>query len=178
MTLTQKPIPRAIKYDPMWVKTLPLIDDSYSLMRDLLKCVNDKYSFVEVLANKKGYESALNKTTRKGKSYLELGDLVKGLILTNTLQQTIVVSNYLTARYDVVKWEAKKGTLDNPYCGVIHIDVRLGNLICEIQVMPKDTAEVKKKSNHYYKNNIPNEVKDLWSNVENFSESQRMLMGI
>jgi hypothetical protein len=56
---------RAIKYsnDSLWVKVLPL--DSYELMRGLLKEVSDRYSFTDVLAKKKSYTSAQEKTIRK-----------------------------------------------------------------------------------------------------------------
>ncbi len=46
-------------------------------MRGLLKEVSDRYSFTDVLAKKKSYTSAQEKTIRKGKSYEQLGDLVK-----------------------------------------------------------------------------------------------------
>ena len=179
-SLVNKPLTRAEKYqdDSAWLSTLPLIDESWGLMSQLLKSVNDKFPLVDVLAKRKKYESAKEKTQRKGRPYHQLGDLVKGVILTEDLQQTITVSNFLINHFNVVKWEVKVGNSDNPYCGVIHIDVQLGALTCEIQVMPKKTAEVKKKSNHFYKTGRPSEVAGLWSTVENFSLPQRALLGV
>ena len=180
MTTVCKPLTRAIKYadDPEWLSVLPLIDSSWAKMAQLLQLTNEKFPLVEVLGKKKAYLSAKEKTGRKGRPYAQLGDLVKGVVLTVDIQQTIAVSNFLINNFQVVKWEVKTGTVDNPYCGVIHIDVRLGNLTCEIQVMPRATAAIKKKSNGFYKTGRAQEATSLWSTVENFSLSQRALLGV
>ena len=180
MTLVCKPLTRAEKYqdDSAWLSVLPLIDISWGLMSQLLKSVNGKFPYAEVLGKKKAYASAKEKTVRKGRPYHQLGDLVKGVVLTDDLQQTIAVSNFLINHFDVIKWEVKTGSVDNPYCGVIHIDVQLGALTCEVQVMPKATSKVKKVSNGFYKNNRAREAAHLWNTVENFSPSQRQLLGV
>lgn len=182
MTLStvNKPIPRAVKFadDMEWLKILPSIDNSFSLMRNLLKGVSTKYPGVDVLAKKKRHTSATEKTVRKNCSYSQLGDLVKGLILTDNLQESIAVANYLVNNFTVVKWEAKTGTLENPYCGVFHIDILLGNLTCEIQVMPRKTSKVKKLSNSFYKTGRAEESSHLWKDVENFNDCQRAILGI
>ena len=179
-TIVCKPLTRAVKYaeDPQWLSVLPLIDSSWVEMTQLLEVTNGKFPLVDVLAKRKKYESAKEKTVRKGRQYCELGDLVKGVVLTDDLQQTIAVSNFLINNFTVVKWEVKTGTVDNPYCGVIHIDIRLGNLTCEIQVMPKATSKVKKVSNGFYKTGRASESSQLWKDVENFTENQRKLLGI
>jgi len=178
MTSVCKPLTRAVKYvdDPQWLSVLPLIDSSWVKMTQLLQEVDKRFSYADVMAKKKAYASAKEKTLRKGRLYTELNDLVKGVILTDSLQETIVVSEFLITHSNVIKWELKKGSRNNPYCGVIHVDIQLGELVCEIQVMPKSTAKVKKFSNSYYKTGKAIETISLWASVENFSPSQ--LLGV
>jgi hypothetical protein len=180
MTSTvNKPLTRAVKYqqDPEWLKVLPLIDATSRELTQVLKQVSIKFPNADVLQWNKKYESAREKVIRKGRPYNQINDLVKGVILTNTLQQSMAVVSFLLRHYDVVKWEAKTGDNMNPYCGALHVDLLIGNLVCEIQVMPKSTWAVKKQSNHYYKTDRAQEGAHLW-NVENFTPQQLKLMGV
>lgn len=180
MTSVCKPLTRAVKYqdDPAWLSVLPLIDGSWVMMTQLLKTVDGNFPLVKVLAKKKAYLSAQEKTIRKGRPYAELGDLVKGLILTNDLDETVAVANFIINHFHVVKWEVKVGSKINPYRGVIHLDILLDELVVEVQVMPEATAQVKKKSNSFYKTNRAEEGAHLWHGVKNFSEAQLQLLGV
>lgn len=175
-----KPLTRAAKFkdDPEWLKVLPLIDTSSRELTQVLKQVSNRFPSADVLQRTKRYESAQVKHARKGVPYTGINDLVKGTVLTDTLQQSMAVVSFLLRHCDVVKWEAKCGTEGNPYCGALHVDLRLGNLTCEIQVMPKSTWAVKKQSNHYYKTDRALEGAHLWSSVPNFSQQQLKLMGV
>jgi hypothetical protein len=176
-----KPLTRAQKYqdDPQWLQVLPLIDSSWAMMAQLLQSVDGKFHQAKVLQWKKKYESAKEKSSRKNVPYGQINDLLKGVVLTENLQQTIAVANFILNHSNVVKWEVKVG--DNPlkpYRGVIHIDVRLGNLTCEIQVMPYSTWKVKRLTNASYKTGNASNDGAIWSTVENFSASQRLLLGV
>lgn len=175
-----KPITRAVKYqqDQAWLAVLPLIDKTYQELAGLLKLISNKFPQADVLQRQKQYASAQDKTVRKGIPYHQINDLVKGTILTDTLQQAMAITSFLLRHCNVVKWEAKTGDNMNPYCGALHVDLRLGNLTCEIQVMPKSTWAVKKQSNHYYKTDRALEGAHLWSSVQNFSQQQLKLMGV
>lgn len=175
-----KPLTRATKFkdDLAWLEVLPKIDTTSRELTGLLKLVSTKFPAADVLQRQKQYASAKEKTQRKGCSYAQIGDLVKGTILTDTLQQSMAVVSFLLRHCNVVKWEAKTGNEGNPYCGALHVDLRLGGLTCEIQVMPRSTWAVKKQSNHYYKTNKALEGAHLWSEVQNFSQQQLKLMGV
>lgn len=177
-TLINKPITRAVKYqqDPEWLKVLPLIDSSSAQLAQLLQLVHTRFPEADVLQWNKKYKSAKEKVIRKDRPYNQLNDLVKGVVLTDTLQQSMAVVSFLLRHYEVVKWEAKTGSEGNPYCGALHVDIRLGGLTCEIQVMPRSTWAVKKQSNHYYKTGKAHEAAHLWD-VENFTPQQLKLMG-
>ena len=179
-SLVCKPLTRADKYkeDQAWLSVLPLIDSSWVGMTQLLQTVNGNFPLVKVLAKRKAYLSAQEKTTRKGRPYAELGDLVKGLILTGDLDESVAIANFIINHFNVVKWEVKLGSKDNPYCGVIHIDVLLDGLVCELQIMTEATAKVKRKSNHFYKTNRAQEGAHLWEEVNNFTEAQLQLLGV
>lgn len=179
-TMINKPVTRAAKFkdDPEWLKVLPLIDKTYQELAGLLKLISNKFPQADVLQRQKQYGSAREKTQRKGCSYSQIGDLVKGTILTNTLQESMAAVSFLLRHCDVVKWEAKVGSETSPYCGALHVDLRLGNLTCEIQVMPKSTWAVKRAHNHYYKTGRPMEGAELWNDVQNFTPQQLKLMGV
>ena len=179
-TLVNKPITRAMKFkeDPQWLDILPSIDSSWTLMSQLLKMVGEKYPTTDVLQKRKKYESAKEKTQRKGRSYHRLGDLVKGTILTDDLQEAIVIVNFLIDHMKVVKWEAFTGTIANPYCGIFHVDVRLGNLVCELQVTTRKNWRIKRESNRYYKTDRAADGAFLWVDADNFSDTQRVLLGL
>lgn len=179
-TMISKPITRATKFkdDPEWLSVLPLIDTTGRELTKVLKQVSVKFPSADVLQWNKKYESAREKTMRKGRPYNQLNDLVKGVILTDSLQQSMAVVSFLLRHCEVVKWEAKVGDEMNPYCGALHVDIRLGNLTCEIQVMPRATWKIKKQSNHYYKTSRALEGAHLWSSVENFTPQQRKLLGV
>lgn len=55
-----KPLTRAMRYadDLQWLQVLPLIDESWELMSQLLKSVDGNFPLVKVLAKKKAYLSA------------------------------------------------------------------------------------------------------------------------
>jgi hypothetical protein len=183
MTSTvNKPLTRAVKYqqDPEWLKVLPLIDTTSRELTQVLKQVSVKFHQADVLQWNKKYESAQEKTVRKGRSYTELNDLIKGVILTDNLQQAMAVVSFLLRlpNCQIIKWEAKTGSETSPYCGALHVDLRLGHLTCEIQVMPKATWKVKKAHNHYYKTGRPMEGADMWNGVQNFTPQQLKLMGV
>lgn len=179
-TMISKPLTRAAKFkdDPEWLSVLPLIDTTGRKLTQVLKQVSNRFPSADVLQWNKKYESAKEKVQRKGRPYNQLNDLVKGVILTNSLQESMAVTSYLLRHCDVVKWEAKTGCEGNPYCGALHVDLQLGGLTCEIQVMPRSTWAVKKQSNHYYKTNRAQEGAHLWSSVENFTPQQRKLLGV
>ena len=180
-TLVNKPITRAIKFkeDSQWLDILPSIDTSWTLMSQLLKEVSVKYPKADVLQKRKKYESAKEKTQRKDREYHQLGDLVKGTILTDNLQEAMVVVSFLINNFNVVKWEAFTGTLTNPYCGVIHVDIQLGNLVCELQITTRKNWTIKKESNHYNKTGRASEGAYLWIDADNFSDIQRgYLLGV
>lgn len=179
-TLINKPLTRATKFkdDLAWLEVLPMIDTCGRELTKVLKQVSNRFPSADVLQWNKKYESAREKTVRKGRPYQEINDLVKGTILTDTLQQSMAVTSFLLRHYEVVKWEAKVGTPEVPYCGTLHVDVKIGSLTCEIQVMPRATWKVKKCTNHLYKTGRAPEGAALWSNVENFSQQQLKLMGV
>lgn len=181
MTSTvNKPLTRAVKYqqDPEWLKVLPLIDATSRELTQVLKQVSIRFPNADVLQWNKKYESAREKVIRKGRPYNQINDLVKGVIITNTLQESMAITSFLLRNCEVVKWEAKKGSEENPYCGALHVDLLIGNLTCEIQVMPRSTWAVKKQSNHYYKTNRALEGAHLWNDVPNFTPQQLKLMGV
>lgn len=181
MTSTvNKPITRAERFkdDLEWLKVLPLIDTTSRELTQVLKQVSVRFPTADVLQWNKKYESAREKVIRKGRPYNQINDLVKGVVLTDNLQQAMAITSYLLRNCEVIKWEAKCGDNMNPYCGALHVDLRLGNLTCEIQVMPKSTWAVKKQSNHYYKTDRALEGAHLWSSVPNFSQQQLKLMGV
>ena len=180
MTSTvNKPITRAERFkdDLEWLKVLPLIDTTSRELTQVLKQVSVRFPSADVLQRQKQYASAQEKRVRKGVPYTSINDLVKGTILTDTLQQSMAVVSFLLRNCEVVKWEAKKGSEENPYCGALHVDLQLGGLTCEIQVMPKSTWAVKKQSNKFYKTGRAHEAAHLWD-VENFTEQQLKLMGV
>lgn len=174
-----KPLTRAKRFkdDLAWLEVLPMIDATGRELTKVLKQVSVKFPAADVLQWNKKYESAREKVIRKSRPYQEINDLVKGVILTDNLQQSMAVVSFLLRHCDVVKWEAKTGDDMNPYCGALHVDLRLGNLTCEIQVMPKSTWAVKKQSNKFYKTGRAHEAAHLWD-VENFTEQQLKLMGV
>lgn len=181
MTLTvNKPLTRAVKFkdDPQWLSVLPMIDITSRELTQVLKQVSNRFPSADVLQWNKKYESAREKVIRKGRPYNQINDLVKGVVLTDNLQQAMAVTSFLLRHCDVVKWEAKTGDNMNPYCGALHVDIRFGGLTCEIQVMPRSTWAVKKQSNHYYKTSRALEGAHLWSSVQNFTPQQLKLMGV
>lgn len=178
-TVISKPITRAERFkdDPEWLAVLPLIDKTYQELAGLMKLISNKFPQADVLQRQKQYASAQEKTVRKGIPYHQINDLVKGTILTENLQQSMAVVSFLLRHCNVIKWEAKCGDNMNPYCGALHVDIKLGGLTCEIQVMPKSTWAVKKQSNKFYKTGRAHEAAHLWD-VENFTEQQLKLMGV
>lgn len=132
----------------------------------------------DVLLSKKQYASAKEKVARKGYSYMQFPDLVRGAILTNNLDEAIEVVGFLLCHSEVVKWEVKVGSADNPYRGAFHLDIKLGELTCEIQVMSKKTWKVKKEAHVSYKAGKPEEAAPLWASVESFSQEQLELLGV
>jgi hypothetical protein len=179
-TLINKPITRAVKFkdDPEWLSILPLIDNSSVQLAQLLQLVHTKFPTADVLQRQKQYASAQKKRKRKEVPYQSINDLIKGTVLTDTIQQAMAVVIFLLRHCDVVKWEAKTGDNMNPYCGALHVDIRFGGLTCEIQVMPRSTWVVKKQSNKFYKTGKANEASHLWNDVPNFSQQQLKLMGV
>jgi hypothetical protein len=147
-------------------------------MSELLHDVLLEWSEVDVLLSKKQYASAREKVTRKGYSFIEFPDLVRGAILTNNLDEAIEVVGFLLCHSEVVKWEVKVGSPDNPYCGAFHLDIKLGELSCEVQVMPKSTWKVKKEAHGCYKEGKPELAAPLWASVESFTQEQRELLGV
>lgn len=75
MTSVCKPLTRVVKYadDPQWLSVLPLIDSSWVKMTQLLQEVDKRFSYADVMAKKKAYASAKEKTLRKGRLYKRLG---------------------------------------------------------------------------------------------------------
>lgn len=132
----------------------------------------------DVLLSKKQYASAREKRVRKGYSYMEFPDLVRGAILTNNLEEAIEVAGFLLCHCEVVKWEVKVGTPENPYRGSFHLDLKMGELSCEVQVMPKATWKIKSDAHHSYKEGRPERAASLWAQVESFSQEQRELLGV
>jgi len=175
-----KPLTRAAKFknDPEWLKVLPMIDTTSRELTQVLKQVSIKFPNADVLQWNKKYESAREKVIRKGRPYNQINDLVKGTILTDNLQQAMAITSFLLRHCNVVKWEAKTGTSELPYCGTLHVDVKIGSLTCEIQVMPRATWKVKKATNHLYKTNRAKEGADIWNTVQNFTPQQLKLMGV
>ena len=181
MTSTvNKPLTRAERFkdDQAWLYVLPLIDTTSKELTKVLKQVSVKFSNAEVLQWNKKYESAREKVIRKGRPYNQINDLVKGVVLTENLQQAMAITSYLLRNCEVIKWEAKCGDNMNPYCGALHVDLQIGGLTCEIQVMPRSTWAVKKQSNKFYKTGKANEASHLWNDVPNFSQQQLKLMGV
>lgn len=179
-TLINKPLTRATKFkdDPAWLEVLPMIDTTGRELTQVLKQVSNRFPSADVLQWNKKYESAREKTVRKGRPYNQLNDLVKGVILTDTLQQSMAAVSFLLRHCNVVKWEAKTGSDTSPYCGALHVDIHLGSLTCEIQVMPRETWKVKRAHNKFYKSGCPMEGAEMWSSVENFTPQQRKLLGV
>lgn len=173
MTTTMcKPLKRA-DMDPKWLEVQPLIKDSLSELKGLLHGVYDFLPTSDVLSWCKKRESAAEKMIRKGRqSYTEINDLVKGVVLVDSLDEAIAVANFIRANTSVVKLEPKVGTEGKPYCGSIHLDVQLGALVCEIQVMPRATWKVKRVTNASYKQGTAAQDVEVWSSVENFTEGQ------
>lgn len=169
-----KPILKStLSNDAEWESIQPAITESLSLIGELLSKVEYTYKDSVVMVKRKRHGSALEKKGRKGyQHYLECRDLVKGVVLTEDLDQVVWAANLINQSSNVCKLEVKTGNPSNPYKGAIHIDIKLGNLICEIQVMTKAAWEVKKESNPLYKQGKPELGKELWSQVQSFSSAQ------
>lgn len=171
-TTTHKPLTRTMM-DPRWLEVQPSIQHTWNELRVLLQSVSEFLPTSDVLSWCKKRESAGEKLIRKGfDSYTKINDLVKGVILVDTLDEAVAIANFIQTNTKVVKLEAKVGTPDKPYCGSIHLDVKLGNLVCEVQVMPRATWKVKKATNGFYKQGVPELGAPLWNTVANFNNKQ------
>lgn len=162
-----------------WKAVSILMQDSWLLLKEVFKTLesnNKNYSF---LLSKKQFASAREKLERKGYfSFKQFPDLVRGAVLTKNLEESIQVLDFLISNYNVTKWEVKKGTQENPYRGSFHLDIVLGELTCEVQVMPRATWAIKRVSHQFYKSGRAAEAADLWDEVETFSKPQLQKLGV
>jgi hypothetical protein len=166
-------------YDPEWESAQEWADLSWRHLKDVFRDVVCFAPGSKTLLSKKQYASAKEKKSRKGyKSYLDFPDLVRGAILTTSLQESVEVVSFLLCHCEVTKWECKVGTATNPYKGSFHLDIRLGELDCEVQVMPKATWAVKSEAHKAYKQGEPEKASHLWDKVESFSEGQLQSLGL
>jgi hypothetical protein len=173
-----KPLTKA-RMDPRWVQVQPSIQHTWNELKGLLQSVYEYLPTSDVLSWCKKRESASEKLVRKGyESYFQINDLVKGVILVDNIDEAITIANFLQAKTNVVKLEAKVGVPNKPYCGSIHLDIQLGSLVCEIQIMPRATWKVKRATNSMYKQGVPEQGADLWNTVQNFTNSQLNSLGV
>ena len=167
-----KPILKtSLQEDKSWWELQPTIDNSLEALSNLLKQIEGQFNDSTTLVRKKRHGSDKEKLSRKGYSYYkQCTDLVKGSVIVNTIDEVVLTALYLSSLSQVAKLEVKTGTPDNPYRGAIHLDIILGELTCEVQVMTSNAWTAKKESNHYYKTNRPQDGAYLWKDIETFSD--------
>jgi hypothetical protein len=164
-------VERPILKDREYKAIEPLLDTAMSILISVFKEL-DAQGYV-TFVRKKAYKSSREKLIRKGLTdYLSLTDLVKGTVLLNDLDSIILVVAYLKGQLDTAKIEVKVGDVMNPYKGVVHLDVVVEGVVCEIQVTTETNWAIKKESNPFYKNGCPTETASLWEYADTFTNAQ------
>lgn len=166
-----KPILKsALVADTAWWAVVPTIEQCLLELSGLLAQVEEAIPSCTTLVRKKRHASAQEKLGRKGyQSYMECTDLVKGSVITNSIDEVVSAALILSSIGQVVKLEVKTGSPSNPYCGAIHLDLLINGLTCEIQIMTATSWSIKKESNSFYKQGRPAEGASLWVNAPNFN---------
>lgn len=159
----------AIIIDKQWKAVKPQMDVALASLREVFQSVAESVApGAEYVARTKERASAAEKLERKPQytEYAQLPDLVRGAILCADTAQVKDVCRFLYTVADVAKLEVKQGTDENPYRGVIHLDIRLNGLICEVQICTANTWKVKKQAHKLYKAGKAMAALPLWENVE------------
>lgn len=164
-----------VKVSQQWEEIRPIMDESWNLLKTLFGKVEEEVEEVSALLSKKQYASAQEKKVMKGySSFMDFPDLVRGALLVEDNKQVVQVVQVLfsLAKADIVKMEVKNGTSKNPYRGAVHLDLKLGQLTCEIQVMTKKTWAVKKTAHKAYKKGKAHKSASCWKEVVPFTPQQ------
>lgn len=153
---------------PEWRALKPKIDSSLEELDKILGRVKKEFPEASKFVRPKTYKSAREKRDRKTySSYQQMPDLIKGVFQTDSFDEAITAVQLLLNQTEVVKWELKKGSVENPYKGVYHLDVRSKTgLTMEVMVTTKEIWQVKRKSNRFYKTGRAAEASFLWEKVQ------------
>ena len=106
----------------------------------------------KVYVDIKTKDSILEKIKR-GKAPEEITDYLRGAIVLNNKQRVKEAVQYLNNRSNVVKWEFKNTPKIGDrmgYRGSYHLDINLGGLICEVQIMTKSLWKLKDAAHAVY----------------------------
>jgi (p)ppGpp synthase/HD superfamily hydrolase len=106
----------------------------------------------KVLFNIKQFDSFIDKTAKRGKDPKQMSDIIRGAILGSTQDDVERIVKNLRKFGRIHKYEVKKLTGGDKfgYYGSHHVDVQVGNVIAEIQVMTKRLWTYKKAAHDIY----------------------------
>ena len=98
-------------------------------------------------------EASILEKIKRGKAPEEITDYLRGAIVLNNKKRVKEAVQYLNNRSNVVKWEFKETPKIGDrmgYRGSYHLDINLGGLICEVQIMTKSLWKLKDAAHAVY----------------------------
>ncbi len=109
-------------------------------------------SRVDIIVDRKTFESALEKSIHKNRKMSTLPDMLRAAVLVDRKANIKNIIKGLNYYFDFTKQpDIKVATPDSPYGGAIHIDVLFGDIVCEIQIMSKTMYRYKGEADKIYK---------------------------
>lgn len=154
-----------------WKNTLNSYSDA------LAKVEQQKGAFTEILhivtpydgkylvdiKSQLSYEAKLKRKPANG-----VHDLLRGAVLTTNKQEMVDVVAHIKQLTTVVECEYKREpSYDGSYCGAIHMKIKVGDIIAEIQIMTSVVWQAKESLHNYYE--LSRKGQELDKSVKNYS---------
>jgi putative nucleotidyltransferase with HDIG domain len=145
-----------------WQKLQNKIDEIQPKFETLLRKSISKstdISKVNFKINRKTLDSTYEKFKRKKRDIGTFSDLLRAVIVISSKTNPKNIINGIKYYFNIVKIDEKTSSGETPYEGVIHIDVNVDGLICEIQIMSRHLHTYKQLADKIYKSDLPEEKK-------------------
>jgi ppGpp synthetase/RelA/SpoT-type nucleotidyltranferase len=131
------------------------LKDLKNKFADFLKKSSRKFKDQEIYAQIKPLDSLLDKVGNRGKSVMEINDLIRGAVIFDTKDdadkfvQDLIRKN--SKKVVEVEEKEKGGDPVYGYYGAYHLLIDIDGVYAEVQVMTKNLWKQKKKAHNIYK---------------------------
>lgn len=141
------------KISDLYGKIEATLNSKKDQLINIMKSVGNKYRGVEYKARIKSLDSIISKIVNRGRKLSEIADLIGGMIIAqNSEDSKKIVKDFIRKNGSIVTNTDEKKLGDNPsgYFGAFHLDVDLGGVLGEVQIMHKSLEKQKTLAHSVY----------------------------